>query len=134
MIRYGIIGAGAIGRKRAAALQDGQLVSVYDSDRPRAETLLREMAQGHAAKSALEIFRSREVDAVIISTRHDSLAGLALAAMQAGKHVLVEKPAARNAAELAPLLEAEARTGVSVRVGYNHRFHPTLVAARRDRR
>jgi predicted dehydrogenase len=42
----------------------------------------------------------------------------------------VEKPAARNATELAPLLEAEADCGVRVRVGYNHRYHPALTKAR----
>ena len=47
-----------------------------------------------------------------------------------GKHVLVEKPAARSVAELAPLLEEERASGVRVRVGYNHRFHPALLKAR----
>ena len=76
------------------------------------------------------IFEDPSIDAIVIATRHDALAVLALRAMQAGKHVLVEKPAARNATELAPLLEAEPACGVRVRVGYNHRYHPALARAR----
>ena len=52
------------------------------------------------------------------------------AAAGAGKHVLVEKPGARRAAELDPVLEAAARTGVRVRVGFNHRYHPAMQKAR----
>jgi predicted dehydrogenase len=130
MIRYGIIGAGGVGRKRAACLKPGQLVAVHDVDRAQAERLAR-IAAAKVADEASAIFENPTIDAVIIATRHDALADLALRAMQAGKHVLVEKPAARNAAELAPLLDAQAACGVQVRVGYNHRFHPALAAARR---
>ncbi|MGA9654011.1 MAG: Gfo/Idh/MocA family oxidoreductase, partial [Polyangia bacterium] len=49
-----------------------------------------------------------------------------LAAVEAGKHVLVEKPAARRASELAAVIEAARSRGVLVRVGFNHRYHPAL--------
>ena len=130
MIRYGLIGAGGVGHKRAAALQAGQLVAVCDRDAVRAGALVAELEQGRVATGADEVFHAREIDAVIVATPHDALAPLALQAMRAGKHVLVEKPAARTATELAPLLEAEPACGVRVRVGYNHRFHPALQAAR----
>jgi predicted dehydrogenase len=71
-----------------------------------------------------------DVDLVVVATLHDSLAEIALAAMAAGKHVLVEKPAARNAAELAPLIEAERGAKVKVRVGFNHRYHRAIRRAR----
>jgi predicted dehydrogenase len=67
---------------------------------------------------------------VVISTLHDSLAPLTLAAIRAGKHVLVEKPAARSARELFPLLAAAKKARVQVRVGYNHRFHRAFRKAR----
>jgi predicted dehydrogenase len=50
-------------------------------------------------------------------------------AIEAGKHVLVEKPAARNAQELQPLVDAAQRTGKKVRVGFNHRYHPAFLKA-----
>jgi predicted dehydrogenase len=130
MIRYGLIGAGLVGRKRAACLQAGQLVAVHDTDPAQAQTLVKACGQGEPVANVDAIFRDTAIDAVIIATRHDSLAYLGLLAMRAGKHVLLEKPGARNAAELAPLLEAEAACGVRVRVGYNHRFHPALAKAR----
>jgi predicted dehydrogenase len=128
MIRYGIIGAGLVGRKRAACLKPGQLVAVHDVDAAAARALAQDGVT--VADEASAIFAHPSIDAVIIATRHDTLAALALRAMRAGKHVLVEKPAARNATELAPLVEAEADCGVRVRVGYNQRYHPALAKAR----
>jgi predicted dehydrogenase len=130
VIRYGLIGAGGVGRKRAACLQAGQLVAVHDTDPAQAQALVAACGQGQPVADAAAIFADSSIDAVIVATRHDALADLALRAMRAGKHVLVEKPGARNAAEFAPLLEAEAACDVRVRVGYNHRFHPALVKAR----
>jgi predicted dehydrogenase len=59
-----------------------------------------------------------------------SLAPIALAAVQAGKHVLVEKPGALRAAQLRGIQTAAALTATRVRLGYNHRFHPGLRKAR----
>jgi len=64
-----------------------------------------------------------DVDLVLVATTHDVLAPVTLAAVQAGKHVLVEKPAARSAAELRPVVEAAGRGRSLVRVGFNHRYH-----------
>ncbi len=77
-----------------------------------------------------EAVRRDDVDAVFVAAPHDQLAPVAAAAAAAGKHVLVEKPGARNAAELDTVAEAAARTGALVRVGFNHRFHRALRKAR----
>jgi predicted dehydrogenase len=71
-----------------------------------------------------------DVDLVIVATTNDALAPVTLAAVQNGKHVLVEKPAARSTRELAPVVEATKAAGVTVKVGFNHRFHPALRKAR----
>jgi predicted dehydrogenase len=71
-----------------------------------------------------------DVEVVIVATTNDSLAPVALAAVEAGKHVLVEKPAARSASELAPVASTARQRGVVARVGFNHRFHPALRQAR----
>jgi predicted dehydrogenase len=70
------------------------------------------------------------VDVVIVATLHDSLAEITLTAAEAGKHVLVEKPAARTAAELVPVMAAAAKYGVKVHVGFNHRYHRSLRKAK----
>jgi predicted dehydrogenase len=71
-----------------------------------------------------------EIDVVVIATLHDSLAEITFAAVEAGKHVLVEKPAARTPAELEPVMRAAERRGVKVHVGFNHRYHRAFRKAR----
>jgi predicted dehydrogenase len=126
----GVVGCGLIGQKRAKALgHGGQLVACADLDVARAESL----AQASGAKvfrDWRELVWSPLVDVVIVATLHDSLAEITRTAAEAGKHVLVEKPAARNAIELDPVMEAAANHGVKVHVGFNHRYHRSLRKAK----
>jgi len=132
-LRLAIIGCGLIGKKRAAALAhvpDAVLTAVCDLDSARA-TALAALHPGCAAVAGAEaVFARADVDAVIIATLNGALAPLSLAAVRAGKHVLVEKPGALNAAELRSVQAAAATTGARVRIGYNHRFHPALQKTR----
>jgi predicted dehydrogenase len=125
----GIIGCGLIGQKRAGALGEGRLVACADIN----ETKAKELAD-HAGAKVFSDWRGLvalpEVDVVVIATLHDSLAAITLAAIEAGKHVLVEKPAARNRKELEPVIEAAERCGVKVHVGFNHRYHRAFRKAR----
>jgi len=126
----GIVGCGLIGQKRAKALgQVGQLVACADLDVARAESLAR-TSGAKVFRDWRELVRSPLVDVVIVATLHDSLAEITRTAAEAGKHVLVEKPAARNAAELGPVMEAAAKHGVKVHVGFNHRYHRSLRKAK----
>lgn len=126
----GIVGCGLIGQKRAKALgSGGRLVACADIDAGRAESL----AKGSGAKAFAGwhgLLALPEVEIVIIATLHDSLAEITLAAIKAGKHVLVEKPAARNPAELEPVMAAAEKHGVKVHVGFNHRYHRALRKAK----
>jgi predicted dehydrogenase len=70
------------------------------------------------------IFNDAEVDTVFVLTRHDSHAKLALRALDAGKHVFVEKPLALRENDLDELEEAAARSGRLLMVGFNRRFAP----------
>src|SRR5258708_29504797 len=71
-----------------------------------------------------------DVGTARVATNNSAIVPATLADVQAGKHVLVEKPAALNAAELQPVIEAAERNNVRVRVGFNHRYHPALLKAR----
>lgn len=122
-----IVGAGLIGAKRAAALDDRQFLhSIVDVDLGRAEQLARQYSvPAHQSfERALEQLTVGGL--VIIATTHVTLAQLAGQAIEAGHHVLIEKPGARNAAELAPIIARAADLGLTVRVGFNHRFHPGI--------
>lgn len=125
----GIIGCGLIGQKRAKALGIGRLVACADVNLSRASALA-DKTKALAFSDWRALLAVPSVDVVIIATLHDSLAEITLAAIEAGKHVLVEKPAARNPAELLPVMAAAERRGVKVRVGLNHRYHRAFRKAR----
>jgi predicted dehydrogenase len=139
-VGVGIVGCGLIGGKRARVVEGSAVVvAVHDVDAGRAAALAATRAAQPQVELELDqLLKRDDVDLVIVATTHDALAEIALAAVEAGKHVLIEKP---GAASLAPLLELRAaatRTGRIVRVGYSHRFHPgpllakSLVAERPD--
>ncbi len=130
--RFAIVGCGLIGRKRLASLAPGQLAVACDLDLSRAEALVKSApADGARATVSVEdAVNDPAVDAVIVATLNGALAAVTTAAVRAGKHVLVEKPAAISLAEIDGIIEAAARTGALVRVGYNHRCHPALLKAR----
>lgn len=129
-LRYAIIGCGLIGRKRAASLQSGQLCYSCDLDAARAAELAKAYSGCVAITDYRQALADPTVDAIIVSTLNGSLAPIALAAVRVGKHVLVEKPGALNAAQLRGVEIAAAQSGVKVRMGYNHRFHPAPQKAR----
>ena len=128
-VRFAVVGCGLIGKKRLASLAPGQFQVAFDLDRARAEALVKTAGTGRVAASLAEIVGAPDVDAVIVSTLNGSLAAIAREAAAAGKHVLVEKPAAISVAEIDELAAVAAKTGALVRVGYNHRYHPALQKA-----
>lgn len=128
-MKVAIVGCGLIGHKRARALGAAQLVVCADLDFARAQTLARQFDAKATDDWQCAATRA-DVELVIVSTINNALAPVTLAAVKAGKHVLVEKPAARTLAELEPVIAAAARAGVLVRVGFNHRYHPALRKAR----
>jgi predicted dehydrogenase len=127
-MRIAVVGCGLIGGKRAAAAEKHEIKVVCDRDRGRAEALAART--GALALTDWRQAISGDVDAVIVATTHDQLAPIALAAVEAGKHVLVEKPAGRHVDEVRPIAEAARRRDRVVKVGFNHRFHHGFQKAR----
>jgi len=129
-LQFAIIGCGLIGRKRAASMQRGQLRYTCDLSADRAADLAKLYPEATDITDYRQALADPTVDAVIVSTLNGSLAPIALAAVRAGKHVLVEKPGALNATQLKEVDAAANIAKVKVRLGYNHRFHPALQKAR----
>jgi predicted dehydrogenase len=129
-MRIGIVGCGLIGQKRAQALAGATLVACADADEGRARALAARAQGCRAVARWQDVVAAPDVDAVVVATPHHVLAEIALAAIEAGKDVLVEKPAARTAAELEPVLAAAERRRAVVRVGFNHRYHRAFRKAR----
>jgi predicted dehydrogenase len=125
-----IIGCGLIGKKRARALGPVRLGACCDLVEERARALAAEHPGAVVIADWREAATHPDVGIVIVASTHDMLAPIAEAAAAAGKHVLIEKPGGRRAAELDAVAEAARRTGALVRVGFNHRFHRAFRKAR----
>jgi predicted dehydrogenase len=127
-LRVGVVGCGLIGTKRASALAAiDEIVGCYDLS----GELTRRFAGAHdvrPASSVAELLASAP-DVVIVAVTHEALAEVAEHALDAGAHVLVEKPGGIGVAQIERLISAEERTGLRVKVGFNHRFHPGLMRA-----
>src|SRR5579884_2780329 len=129
-LRVALIGCGVVGQKRARSLDGCQLVACADVVKERAAALARAVPGSESVADWRRVLDREDVDVVVVSTPHHMLAEITLAAVCAGKHVLVEKPAARRAVELDPVTAAARDCGVTVRVGFNHRYHPALRRAK----
>ncbi len=131
--RVALIGAGGIGEVRAQAVTetpDLQLAVVADLAKARAEKVAG--LYGAEATSEAETAATRaDVDLVIVSTPPNTHTPIALAAIQAGKHVLIEKPLAHTLADAEQICVAAEAKGVFVKTGFNHRYFPSMAYARR---
>jgi predicted dehydrogenase len=129
----GIVGAGRVGARRAQVLSrtsGARLVAVADVDAGRAELLARAFGSRAYAESDA-VIGARDIEAVIVATPHQWLAPVTKAALDAGKHVLCEKPLARSPEEAAALLLAAAQSKRTLKTGFNHRYHPAIAEAHR---
>ena len=130
-VRLAIVGCGMIGQKRVRALgKHHQLVITADPVVERARELAGRRPGAVATADWREAVGRPDVDAVIVATTNQFLAPVAHAAINAGKHVLIEKPAARNCAELMPLIAAAEARRVCAQVGFNLRYHSAFLKAR----
>ena len=127
-LRVAVVGCGLIGAKRAAALRaEDELVACHDLDAAAAGRLCG-LHGGKACASFDEVLGFTP-DVVVVATTHDRLSELTERALQAGAHVLVEKPAGVSAAQVDRLIECAGDAGRLVKVGFNHRFHPGIARA-----
>ena len=128
-----VVGCGLIGYKRAVALvaRGVPVRAVYDVEPAAAKGLALKLP-GHplVAGSLEEAVGAPGVALVVVAVTHAALVPCALAAVAAGRSVLVEKPGAATYAAITTLQSAAEEAGVTVRVGFNHRFHPALRRAR----
>lgn len=127
-MRIAIIGCGAIGRKRAKAVVGlGRTISaLVDLDILAARSLADEVGGTPQLTTNWWDVRKSDADAVIVATSHEILAEISLEMLRVGKHVLVEKPAARTPEELEPVLAEAKDRGLYLHVGFNHRYHPAI--------
>ncbi|GAB4252066.1 MAG: aldo/keto reductase [Candidatus Methylacidiphilales bacterium] len=131
-IRWGIVGAGAIARtfvKHLGTEATGRFVAVASRSRASAEALAADYPGVVVFERVADLLKSPEVDVVYIAAPHPAHAPLAIAAAEAGKHVLCEKPAGLNFGETMAILDAARRAGVFFMEAFMYRCHPQTVAA-----
>ena len=133
MLRVGILGAGFFGAFHAraiAATPSVQLAAVCDARLELAQAIAAEHG-GKASADWSALLADASIDAVVIATPHHLHRDMAVAAAEAGKHILLEKPMARTAAECSAVIAAAERAGVKLMVGQLLHFAlPCLVARR----
>jgi UDP-N-acetylglucosamine 3-dehydrogenase len=132
-LRVGIVGAGNIferGYAPALAVTDAvRVAAVTDLDAGRAASAAAATG-AQAVGSVGELLATEDIDAVFVLTPTDTHADLAIAALEAGKHVLCEKPAARSPADARRMADAAARAGRRLMIGHTRRFDDRWIAIR----
>jgi predicted dehydrogenase len=133
-LRVALVGAGNIASHHLPAYQQFpdqvELVAICDLDEELARARAKEAGIGQVYTDVGAMLREVACDALDICTTPDQHAPVALAAIEAGKHVLVEKPFALTLGECRELVAAADRAGVTLMVAQNQRFLPSHQAAR----
>ena len=141
-INVGLVGAGFMGKAHSLAYAAMPMFFWPPPAIPR-RRMIAEVGEGLAAEAALrfgfeastgdwrELVTSDDIDVVDISVPNDSHAEIAIAAAQAGKHIICEKPLARTAEEALAMYEAVTAAEVVNLVAFSYRRTPAVEMARR---
>ncbi|MDA3960457.1 MAG: aldo/keto reductase [Planctomycetota bacterium] len=126
-LRWGIIGPGGIANKFATAMADaahGELVAIASRDQAKAQAFADTYQVATAYGSYEALLADPAVDAVYIATPHPHHPRWAIAACEAGKHVLCEKPLALNSFQAEAMIAAARENGVFLMEAFMYRCHP----------
>jgi len=131
-MKFGIVGLGWPGQQHVKAIrsfpQEAALTAVCDMDPAK----LAEFEGECAAFSSLDAFFAEgDLDAVVLAVPHHLHADLTVRALDAGKHVIIEKPMARTVRECERMNEAAERNGRTLMVAQNWRYQPWCIAAKK---
>jgi len=124
-VRVGIVGSGTIGRVHAEAIQqcEGvQIAAVSDVELGRAKTLAADFEVPHALTDYRKLVGEESVDAVLVCSPNNTHLPVVLAAIDAGKDVLCEKPLAMNAREARRMVEAAQKADRILMAGQSSRY------------
>ena len=132
-MRVAIIGPGLQCQRRAPVIvgsADDELVVICGTVPDRTEA----MARRFGCESALDwrqVTSRPDIDAVLVCTPPDSHTEISIDALKHGKHVLCEKPLCRTAEEVEMLTRAVAQSSKVFKCGFNHRYHPAILEAKK---
>lgn len=127
ILNFGLIGAGQIAWPSARSINShasARVVAAQDLNPERLNKLSEENQIPRQYARSEELFADPEVDAVYIAVPNKFHAPLAKQALEAGKHVILEKPFAFNATEATEVIECAQKNGKVFTLGMNQRFNP----------
>ena len=127
LVKLGVIGAGLYANATLLPVlknTEMELVGIASAGGLKAQHSAKKFGFRYATSSADEIINDENVNTVAILTRHDLHSELLIKALEAGKHVFVEKPLAVNAEQLAKVEESLTCHSSLITVGFNRRFAP----------
>ena len=131
IIRWGLIGCGDIARKRVVpAIQNAAnsiLVSVNRADSSKTENFAGEFGIQKWTTKWQELIVDKEINCVYIATPVYLHAEQTIAAAEAGKHVLCEKPMALNTADCSSMIDACKANGVKLGIAYYRHLYPSVI-------
>lgn len=131
MNKIAVVGAGAWGINHVRTLWDmGCLAAVVETHEPRAAELRTQFPGVDIFTSPQAVWERKDIPAVVIATPAPTHHDLALAAIAAGKDVLVEKPMALSAAEAQAIVDAAQRAGAVLMVGHLLLYKPAITFLR----
>jgi predicted dehydrogenase len=131
MLGWGVLGCGDITDKRGApainAQAESRLVAFQSRTAAQAEAFARRHGAQRWTTSREELLADPEVTAVYVATEHHRHCDDTIAAAEAGKHVLCEKPMAMSVPECRRMIDACARNGVALQIAYYRRYYPKML-------
>ena len=134
----GVIGAGNFAKMTMLPALKGsgaEFMYVASSGGVSCTTLAKKFGFSYSTTDYHQILRDKDVDTVLVTTRHDSHAQLVVDSLNAGKHVFVEKPLALNYEELVKIIDSYSKqkktSHSSLTVGFNRRFSPHTQAIKK---
>lgn len=127
-VNFALIGAGNLAKwahlPALKKLDGARLHAVHSNSGARGKSYGLRFGATYAASDYNQILGDADIDAVIIATRHKEHAGQAIDALNAGKHVFIEKPMAITLDECRAINTAVQKSGKRLMVGFNRRFAP----------
>jgi predicted dehydrogenase len=133
-LRVGMLGVGAIAQvvhlPVLSKMDDVELLAVSDADQPRARAIAARFGIPHVFANDDDVFASDMLDAIIVCTPTYLHESQAIAGLQAGKHVLVEKPLAMSPEAVQRVIDVADQTGRTLMIAMNNRYRPDTVALR----
>ena len=128
LLKFGIAGYGKMGKIREQTLSDSpiaSLVAIFEITEYECKD--KSVQKCNSFDELIKL----DIDAIIISSYVSVAAEYVIRALKSGKHVFCEKPPAMNANEMQEVIRAEKNSGKVLKYGFNHRFHYSVMEAKK---